>query len=42
LIDPWVVDGDVVNRLSELDPDFAIQSAEFKNKYQEGFFVKLK
>lgn len=45
LIDPWIVVGDSeageVVRLSELDPDFAIQSAEFKNKYQEGFFVKL-
>lgn len=41
LIDPWVVSGDDVTRLSELDPDFAIQSGEFKNTYEEGFFVQL-
>lgn len=45
LIDPWVVvaggAADEVARLSDLDPDFAVQSADFRNTYEEGFFVKL-
>lgn len=41
LIDPWVVAGDDVVRLSELDGGFAADNAEFLESNQAGFFVKI-